>query len=480
MNLFNFTVPSDFNFWGSVYFLVELLAIAFAIRAILMARTSQGAIAWAISLILLPWVSIPLYVVFGTHRLQTHLMRRRKGEEYIGKDTAQLDWLKDFECVDDDLKFYRVLEKLSLLPFFRGNKVKLLINGQDTFNAIFSAIDSAKDYILILFFIVDDDGLGNQLKSHLIQARKRGVRIYFLYDAIGSRELDQAYVDELASHGIEIDSFKIGKGPAYPWQINFRNHRKIVVVDGEVGYLGGHNVGDEYLGLDPALTPWRDTHLEIYGPAVLALQIPFLEDWYWSTEKIPEVSWKSHSFQENKKVLILPSGPADSMESCGLFFTHIINQAQTELWIASPYFVPDGKIQSALKLAALKGVDVRILIPERPDHVMVYWARYDYIYPLQLAGVKFYMYTNGFLHQKPLQVDGEMAAVGTANLDNRSFRLNFEATAVIVDDEFAQKVREMFINDFDSAQVYPIIDPDQWTTWEKILIKSSRLFSPIL
>lgn len=480
MNLFNFNIPMDFNFWGSVYFLVELLAIAFAIRAIITARTSQGAIAWAISLILLPWVTIPLYIVFGTHRLQNHLMKRRRGEEYIGKDATQLDWLKNYECYDDDLKYYRVLEKLSLLPFFKGNQVRLLINGQETFDAIFASIEKARDYILILFFIVDDDGLGNALKEHLIRARKRGVRVYFLYDAIGSRDLATSYVDELASHGIEIDSFKLGRGPAYPWQINFRNHRKIVVVDGEVGYVGGHNVSDEYLGKNPKLSPWRDTHIELCGPAVLALQVPFLEDWYWSTEKIPEVNWKSKSYDEDKKILILPTGPADPMESCGLYFTHVINQAQKELWIASPYFVPDGKIQSALKLAALKGVDVRILLPKKPDHVMVYWARYDYMYPLQLAGVKFYLYDQGFLHQKVLQVDGEMASVGTANLDNRSFRLNFEISAIIVDEDFTQKVRKMLLDDFESSQEFPMIDQNQWTTWEKILIKSSRLFSPIL
>ncbi|GAB4020521.1 MAG: cardiolipin synthase [Bdellovibrio sp.] len=479
MSLLNFTLPTDLNFWGVLYFLVEIFAISFAIKAVITARTSQGAIAWAISLVVLPWITIPIYLVFGTHRLEAHLLRRRRGEEFVGRDALDLSLLKDCRCTNEEIKSHQVLEKLSLLPFLKGNKLKLLINGHQTFETIFQAIDQAKHYVLIQFFIVDDDDLGMQLKQKLIAARARNVRVFFLYDAIGSRELDGSYVDELHSHGVEIHSFRLGKR-AYPWQINFRNHRKIVVVDGLKAYVGGHNVGDEYVDKDPKLSPWRDTHVEIIGPAATALQIPFLEDWYWSTEKIPKLIWKPEIQTENQSVLIFPTGPADQMESCGLFFTHLINHAKSEIWIASPYFVPDGKIQSALKLAALSGVDVRIMLPEKPDHVMVYWARYDYLNALQSAGVKFYFYRKGFLHQKVLQVDGEIACVGTANLDNRSFRLNFEVQALSVDKKFSTEVRDMLLNDFSHCELASIYDLKKRTIWERIIIKFSRLFSPIL
>lgn len=258
MSLLNFSLPTDLNFWGALYFLVEIFAISFAIKAVVTARTSQGAIAWAISLVVLPWITIPIYLVFGTHRLEAHLLRRRRGEEFVGRDALDLSLLKDCQCTNEEIKSHQVLEKLSLLPFLKGNKLKLLINGHQTFETIFQAIDQAKHYVLIQFFIVDDDDLGMQLKQKLIAARARNVRVFFLYDAIGSRELDESYVDELHSHGVEIDSFRLGKR-AYPWQINFRNHRKIVVVDGLKAYVGGHNVGDEYVDKDPKLSPWRDT-----------------------------------------------------------------------------------------------------------------------------------------------------------------------------------------------------------------------------
>ena len=246
-----------------------------------------------------------------------------------------------------------------------------------------------------------------------------------------------------------MSAFRTTQGRANPLQINFRNHRKVVVVDGHSAYIGGHNVGEEYVGRHPRLTPWRDTHLHIQGPAAMATQLAFVEDWYWATRQVPELDWVPNTVcTPGQRVLILPTGPADVLDTCVLFFVQAINTAQQRIWITSPYFVPDEMVVAALQLAALRGVDVRIMLPEHPDHRLVYLAGLAFVQETVSAGVQLFRYQSGFLHQKVLLVDNDLAAVGTANLDNRSFRLNFEFTALIADHAFAAQVADMLSSDF--------------------------------
>jgi len=376
----------------------------------------------------------------------------------------------------------RAAEALADFPALNGNETELLIDGEQTFDSILQGIDSAEKYILFQFYIIRDDELGTTIKDHLLASAARGVKVYFLYDEIGSIDLSKSYLNDLRNGGIEVRSFNTRKGRGNRFQLNFRNHRKIVVTDGRSAWVGGHNVGDEYLGKDPKFGNWRDTHLRITGPAALSLQLSFAVDWYWAADaEIPELSWSPvPSPTDTGEVLIISSGPADKYDTASLMFLHAINSAQGRIWISSPYFVPDDAIIYALQLAGLRGVDVRIIIPDEPDHMLVYLAAFTYFDDASLTGARIYRYTNGFTHGKTMLIDDKIAAIGTANFDNRSFRLNFEITALSSDSGLIGKMEDMFNNDFSNSRLMTRADVDERSFWFRLAIRFARLTSPIL
>ncbi|CAN0595355.1 unnamed protein product, partial [Ectocarpus sp. 12 AP-2014] len=325
----------------------------------------------------------------------------------------------------------QVLCKLGRQSFTSNNRCALLRDGEATFDAVFEAMEDARRYILLEFYIVRSDKVGQRIKSILKRKLAEGVEVWFLYDDIGSVGLPRKYLTELADAGARVASFGDGNIRRRRFQINFRNHRKLLVCDGHTGFVGGINLGDEYLGTAMDQEPWRDTHCQISGPAVTGLQLAWLEDWNWASSEFPELSWEPDITPDgDQEVLILPTGPADTYETCALFFLNCINNARERIWIASPYFVPDFQIMNALQLAALRGVDVRIIIPEKSDNWLIKIAAYSYLVQACQAGVGIYRYQPGFMHQKVILVDNRYAAVGTANMDNRSMRLNFEITAI--------------------------------------------------
>jgi cardiolipin synthase len=307
------------------------------------------------------------------------------------------------------------------------------------------------------------------------------VRCYVLYDEVGTGDLPQSYVDELQAAGVRIRPFDTRRGRIDRLlQINFRNHRKIVVIDGETAYVGGMNVADPYLGEHPTLGRWRDTHVEVSGPVVQAIQFAFLEDWYWATGDLPELDWTPRPAPDaNRNALVLASDPSDDLETCGLFFAHAINVARKRVWIASPYFVPDLSLIYSLQLAALRGVDVRVMLPERPDHFLVYLSGFAYIAETEPSGIKFYRYQPGFLHQKVLLVDDDFASVGTANFDNRSIRLNFELMLLVANREFAAEVSRMLENDLAHCRQVGPDDLNSRGFWFRVAVRLARLTAPI-
>lgn len=472
-----------FSLAGYFYLALEIVAIFSAINVIMRARTSQGAIAWAIALISLPVLSLPLYFVFGRNKFQGYVKARRISHRglasFFGTFETNIENYRAQFSANENI-FY-TFEALAKLPFLHGNTTKLLVDGEQTFSEIFKGISQAQNYILLQFYIVKNDGIGKQLKSALLKKLDQGVRVYFLCDAIGSAALSTDYFNELQQAGAEAVTFRCMTRFSRRMQINFRNHRKIVIIDGHTAYVGGHNVGDEYLGKLPKLSPWRDTHIKITGPAALAVQLVFIEDWYWVTEQIPSLSWEPRKPDEvGQRVLALPSGPADQMDTCSLFFVHAINSSHKRCWIVSPYFVPDESVVSALQLAALRGVDVRILLPEKADHKLVYLAGFSYFHEIINSGIKMYRYKKGFLHQKVMLVDNQLSMVGTANFDNRSFRLNFEITMVFADKECNEAVSHMLEDDFKNSGLVTTDDYDKSPLIFKTVARISRLFSPIL
>ena len=465
------------------YFVVELIGLAMAGRAVMTARTSQGAIAWAISLVAFPLLSLPLYLVFGRRRLERNVAARRtviNAIEPVLTNLEQRASTHAAEAPEPGRGHLGPLARLTRFPVVGGNDAKLLIDGEATFQAVFEAIDGAQDYVLVQYYLLRDDRLGRDLQRRLLSRLAEGVTVLLLYDGVGSDGL-QDYLAELEAAGARVAEFGVSGRLSRRLQLNFRNHRKIVVVDGTIGFVGGLNVGDEYLGRHPTLTPWRDTHVKICGPAVTKLQISFVEDWYDSAGDLPELPWRPAPLHAaDRRVLILPSGPADTLETCGLFFTHLISQARDRVWIVSPYFVPDEAVLSALQLAALRGVDVRILLPRRSDNWLVHLAGFALLPEILNTGVNVYRYNRGFLHQKVVLVDDDTATIGTANFDNRSFRLNFEVTAVFADRDFSEQVARMLKDDFSHSE--PIdaaaVSGRRWTF--QLATRMARLLAPVL
>lgn len=462
----------------------HVLGLLSSIHAVMSTRTPQGAIAWAVSLNTFPYIAVPAYWVLGRSRFQGYVTARQAGDVKLQPIVEQAKQGAGEYRIPDSVMHEApaglAAQRLAGIPYLRGNHVELLVDGEATFQSILAGIDSAQSYVLFQFFIVHDDEIGRAVKERLIRKAREGVRVYFLYDEIGSHDLPRTYKDELRAAGAEVYDFHTRKGPRNRFQLNFRNHRKVVVVDGKVAWIGGHNVGDEYLGRDPKFGHWRDTHIRIDGPAALAAQLSFVEDWNWATGDVLSLDWTADPAADGDiPVLIIPSGPADDLETANLMFVHAINTAKERIWIASPYFVPDHSVVTALQLAGLRGVDVRILIPAKADHLLVYLAAFAYFEDAGATGVKFYRYTDGFLHEKAMLIDNTAGAIGTANFDNRSFRLNFEITGVVHDTAFAAQVERMFEEDFAHSSPVQSGELAEKPFWFRLAVRLAALTAPI-
>lgn len=460
-------------------FILEVVAVLFAFRALSHSRTPQGAVAWVVFLISAPYIAVVSYLFLGHSKVRGYVTARRDSIELATKiEAARLALPPKPAAQTADAK---LLETIAENPVLSGNHFELLLDGEETFDALHAAVEAAQSYILVQFYIVRDDPSGNALAERLIAATERGVSIRFLYDSVGCNRLSRAYIRRLTDAGVRMLDTNALRGPTKRFQVNFRNHRKTLIVDGHVGFTGGLNVGDEYMGLDETFGAWRDTHCKFHGPMVQQLQLIFSEDWHWATQEnlIDDLDWIMDIQDANQDGLILAAGPADPLDTGNLYFNACITAAKERLWIASPYFVPDPDIITNLQLAALKGVDVRILVPAKADHWITWLAAFAYFDELRDVGVTFYEYKQGFMHQKCVLVDHAISSVGTLNLDSRSCRLNFEQTAIVFDETVAKDLEIMFQDDFARSEVLAL-NVTQQPVWVRFLAPIARMFSPVL
>jgi cardiolipin synthase len=473
----------EFNTWLGLAALIVfyVVGILHVLHALMYVRTSQGTVAWVISLLTVPFLAIPMYWLLGRTRFSGHIGGRRETDSLLGKLAVSMhERLRHCEVeIPEDDAFERAAQLLGGLPFTRGNELELLIDGEIAFERIFEAIREAESYLCVNFFIVKNDTLGTRFQEALIERARAGVKVYFLFDEIGSHKLPRRYLKAMEAAGIECRSFGINRHWWSRLQLNFRNHRKIVVSDGKTAFIGGLNVGDEYLGRDQRFGGWRDTHLKMRGPLVQAVQLVFLEDWFWAANQVPELRWDTREEDADQIAAIIPTGPADPADSWQLVVAEAANSARTKLWIASPYFVPDEGVLTALQAAAIRGVDVRVLLPERADHLLVWLSAFSYYEQSIPYGVKLFRYHKGFMHQKVMLIDTRLAAVGTANLDNRSFRLNFEITAFSTDGKFVDEVEAMLTTDFTHSREAKVEDFTRKPFLFRAAIRAARLLAPI-
>lgn len=473
----------EFSSWLalSVFLVIYGIGILHVLHALMHVRTSQGTIAWVISLLTVPFIALPMYWLLGRTRFSRNIDGRRENNDRLAKLGAEMHArLRHCEVeIPEDDAFERAAQLLGGLPFTRGNDLDLLIDGEQVFERIFETIQSSEHYLCVNFFIVKNDRLGKRFQEALIARAKAGVKVYFLFDEIGSHKLPRRYLSEMKAAGIQCWSFGVNRFWWSRLQLNFRNHRKIVISDGKTAFIGGLNVGDEYLGRDQRYGEWRDTHLKLRGPIVQAVQLVFLQDWFWATEQVPQLIWETHSEPADQVAAVIPTGPADPVDSWQLLVAEAANSARKKLWIASPYFVPDEGVLTALQAAAIRGVNVCILIPERGDQLLAWLSAFSYYEQSIPFGIRLFCYQRGFLHQKVLLVDERLAAVGTANLDNRSFRLNFEITAFSPDPVFVREVLEMLEMDFSHSREAKLEDFTGKSFFFRAACRAARLLAPI-
>ncbi len=469
-------------FFAGLFYVGGIFA---AVNALLTAQSSQASIAWCISLVTFPYLSVPLYLVLGRNRLQGYKQAFGAGRLPRSGEIADIVIrpMRAFPPHNGNHhhEVIEVLENLARVPFTGHNRTTLLVDGEEAYAAMFGAIEQAERYVLVFFFIINDDGVGRALHTRLIERARAGVQVVVVYDDWGSWWLTRRYIDELKAAGVEVAAFTSGEGLYNKLQMNFRNHRKSIVIDGRLAFVGGLNVGDEQLGIDRYYGPWRDTHICLEGPAVQGVQLVFQEDYHWASGgKRLALDWEPHDINGDVAALYLSSGPTEDIQAGLLYFLHLINSARHRLWLSSPYFVPDQAILEALKLADLRGVDVRILLPDRSDHWYMDLAARAYLRELRAeTSVKIFLHPH-FAHQKVVLVDDWLSAIGSANLDNRSMRLNFEGNMLIVSRSFAAEISQMLSNDFARAREPGPEEINRMRLQTHVGAKFCRLFDQIL
>ncbi|UQS84753.1 cardiolipin synthase [Apilactobacillus apisilvae] len=369
----------------------------------------------------------------------------------------------------------------------RRNHVKIFIDGNSLFNKMISDIEKAKSSINIEFYTFYNDEIGKQVLNTLIKKAKQGIHIHVIYDSWGSMGTTRRFFQPLVDVGGIAEPFLHTHSAITDFRINFRDHRKIVVIDGQIGYVGGFNIGDQYLNRKKKFGNWRDTHLRIIGNSVYNLQAQFILDWNVTDihrpideEKDKEFYFPATYQEGSTNIQIVSSGPDTNLQQIKLGYIKLIQTAKNYCWIQTPYLIPDDSTTDALKSAAMSGVDVRIMLPCKPDHPFVYRATQYYAKQLAKYGVKIYFYQKGFLHAKTIVVDGKVSSVGSANFDFRSFKLNFEINAFLYDEAISQQLRSLYIKDIRDSTLETVETMDKQSSWMKFKQVFSRLFSPIL
>lgn len=483
------TVVLSILFTGAGY----LIGIALVPRILVQRRESGATIAWLLAIIFLPYIGALLFWAIGTRRIRFRQRRRARAVAAVAPGlAASTQCVRRFESTEPGatvhlpepaLALSRLTDRLEK-PSCSGNSVEVLIDAEATFSRIHSAIQSAEGHVHVEYYIWRDDETGRALRDALVNVAKHGVEVRVLVDDVGSRQADRKFFRELIAAGGKVARFLPVNLLARRLVINHRNHRKIVVVDGKVAFTGGLNVGDEYFGKNPGAGPWRDTHLRIEGPAAFRLQEVFVEDWFHATDKdLTNAKYFPDPVPSgDQRVHILTSGPDEKHRSIAMLYFAALTLARERAWLTTPYLVPDPALMAAFKTAALRGVDVRLLVPGKLDEPIVLHAARSFYPDLLGAGVKIFEYdTAAMLHAKTATIDGCWSTIGTANLDVRSFYLNFEVNAVVYGSSVANELERAFERDLGSARRVEPSEFDRSRPWKQRAIEgAARLLSPLL
>ncbi|WP_283391322.1 cardiolipin synthase [Millionella massiliensis] len=480
------------DFWGIVIYALLvfyfLLVIATVFTVLHERRDPVRALSWIAVIVLLPFAGMVLFVFFGQDYRKQKIFNRKEIKDLIQFEQLSYKQLREIDTFSNpevaaNREIITLLLNNNKSLLTTNNRLEVLNDGSETFASLIDALRKAESFIHLEYYIFENDELGGRIADILKEKARSGVEVRFIYDDVGSWNLKRSFIRSLREAGVQVHCFM---PVVFPWltsKINYRNHRKIVVIDGKVGYTGGLNIADRYLR-GTKHGPWRDTHLKIEGTAVNMLQLTFLADWYFATgiqlkdkDKYLMVSDDSVG---DTAVQIATSGPDSDWATIMQAYFAAITKATDHIYISTPYFMPGESLLTALKVAALSGIDVRIMLPSRSDSKIVYWASRSYIAELLEAKIKVYLYNKGFNHSKIITIDNRFSSIGTANMDNRSFEDNFEVTAMIYDRDVTDRLESRFLADLDGCTR---LTYRRWATRSRTdMFKESvaRLFSPLL
>lgn len=475
-----------------IILVIVLIALATSIQVVLETRSPSKTAAYLLLIILLPIIGSAIYFLVGVNYRKRKIYSKKLIRNEVLFQQVRANILNDSEKVKqnfnslvgpyDDLTELMLRESLSALT---QNNVELLVNGEHKFPRVLEALESAKSFIHLEYYIVGDDIIGNKIKDVLIKKAKEGVAVRFIFDDFGSHDLWKNIVDELRENGVQVFPFYRIHFVLFANRINYRDHRKVIIIDGKVGFIGGINIADRYINQDDSKVFWRDTHIKIEGRAVLSLQYHFLSNWNFCAEETLGVD--THFFPipdvvENKSdlVQIVTSGPDYPRPSIMLSYFSAINAAKKSIYLTSPYFIPNESIFNAIKAAAFSGKDVRLLLPSKSDSAFVDAASRFYVQELLESGVKIYLYQKGFIHAKTIAIDDTISIVGTANMDLRSFELNFEINAIVYSERINKELTQVFMNDISNSKIISLEEWNERNNVRKFLDGMARILAPLL
>lgn len=468
-----------------------LTVVSVVFNVILENRNPVRTLAWIIVLVTVPLIGFLFYLYFGVNYRKIKMFSMKglgdmKWLQYMSEDQKQRIKKSEFLQKRETWEVRKLMTLLlnnSKALLTRSNKVDILNNGEETFPAIFEALRNAKKFIHLEYYIIDRGKLTDMLKAILIEKAKEGVEVRIIYDDVGSWGLPRDFIRELRDTGIQIYPFLPVRFPHLGSKANYRNHRKIIIIDGEVGFVGGLNFADRYVDGVPGIGIWRDTHLKVEGEVVTSLQVVFLIDWYFVRQELllDKNEYLPYKQVEGRvDIQTVTSGPDSDWASIQQAFFTLINMARKYVFISTPYFMPGETTLNSLKTAAMGGVDVRIMLPHKSDSRLTYWCTRSYIEELLEAGVKIFWYQKGINHSKVIIVDGNVASVGTANMDIRSFEQNFEVSLIIYDREVVKNLANYFLCDLQGSVECAIQYWKFRPKREKVYESIARLFAPVL
>lgn len=465
--------------------LVLLYAIVVIASVVVVLRENRNpirALSWVIALIFLPGIGLVFYLFFGRSLKGLHMISRHNKRKLMHDHTPRKIDINTLNLPPEQRTLIRLAHTLCRAPFTVNNEISIFTDGASKFEALKKDLRGAKHSILLQYYIFLDDKIGTEIAEILMEKARQGVRVMVMYDHVGSFSAKRSFFKKMQAAGVDTHPFFKVTFPQLANRINWRNHRKIVVIDSEVGYIGGMNIADRYVYGPEEGEVWRDTHFRMKGDIVESLIYSFAIDWNFLKKQpvLPSVIPPPVDFSNTTGVQLVTSGPTGSWNNLSMVFLKAIASAKKTILIQTPYFLPTDALLSALQAAALSKVDVRIMMPEKTDSVLLHYASFSYITQCLKAGIKVYLYEPGMLHAKAMIVDDELVTAGSTNFDFRSFENNFECNLLIYDSALNRRMRDIFFEDLKRCRKLTLMKWRKRPLGQRFLESLLRLVSPIL